>query len=259
MSDLQIHAVTLGSGESTIVMLHGWNQSLQSLKPLGELLAAKFKVVLVDLPGFGKSPLPHEASNEGGGWSSADYAEAVKGFLDKEGITKCILLGHSFGGRISVRLSHRYPSLVTAVILIGAHGIPRDRTLSDAIRIKRIGLMVSTAKKIDKLFGTELFKSKLAPKYGSKDYQAAGDLRKTLVKTVNENLTSEASTVKVPTLLVWGAKDSETPVDIGKKYARAITGSKLIVLPNKGHEPFSDVGCHLVGYHVERFLSGEHA
>lgn len=250
----QMHTVELGHSGPWVVMLHGWGQNLQSLHPLGELIARDAKVLLIDLPGFGKSPLPEGASNSGGGWSTDQYADAVWELLKERGIDNPILVGHSFGGRISVRLSAKYPESVRGLILIGSHGIPRERTLAEQVRIKWISTLVKSAKSIDAIAGTDLFKTKLAPKFGSTDYKAAGELKNTLVKTVNENLSSQAAMIKAPSLLLWGAKDMETPPDIGRAYNRLIKGSKLVILEGKDHYPFNDVGSHLCAFHMTPFL-----
>jgi pimeloyl-ACP methyl ester carboxylesterase len=218
------------------------------------MLAASTRVILIDLPGFGLSPLPHEASNDGGGWDTAQYAERVKRFLDESGVQSCILVGHSFGGRLSVQLASRYPQLAQALVLIGAHGLKRKRPPAQQVKLKLIRTLGTCAKKIDGLFGTRVFAHYFAPKFGSADYQAAGALRKTLVKTVNEDLSDLAATIQVPTLLLWGERDTETPLDLAHSYRSLITDSELHIFTQKGHEPFSDVGSHLVVRYIENFL-----
>jgi pimeloyl-ACP methyl ester carboxylesterase len=244
-----------GSDGPTIVMLHGWGRSLEAVRQLGELLAHECRVVLVDLPGFGRSPLPFPASNDGGGWGTHEYSERVKEFLDQAGITECVLLGHSFGGRLSVRLAARYPDLVKGLILVGSHGLKRKRAPKDEIRVRWIRALTKTAKAIDGMTGTRIFAHYLAPRFGSRDYAAAGDLRKSLVKTVNEDLAPQAASIKAPTLLLWGADDTETPVDIARGFHQLISDSRLHIFPNKGHEPFADVGSHLLAQYISQFLS----
>ena len=244
-----------GSVGPTIVMLHGWGRSLEALRQLGELLAQECRVVLVDLPGFGRSPLPFPASNEGGGWGTLEYSERVKQFLDHEGITRCVLLGHSFGGRLSVRLAAQYPDLVNGVILVGSAGLTRNRSLKEAIRVRSIRALTKAAKAIDGMTGTRIFAHYMAPRFGSRDYAAAGDLRKSLVKTINEDLAPQATSIKAPTLLLWGANDAETPLDIARGFHQLITDSRLHIFPNKGHEPFADVGSHLLAQYITQFLS----
>ncbi len=239
-----------------IVILHGWGKTLETLRPLGELLVSDdTRVYLVDLPGFGLSPLPHQASNDGGGWSTDDYATRVLSFLTETVKAPCTLVGHSFGGRISVRIAVRQPDIVHSLVLMASHGIPRERTTQEQIRLTYIRLLSQVSKKIDSLLSLETFKKYFAPKFGSADYKAAGELRKTLVKTVNEDLTDLARTIVAPTLLLWGENDTETPVSIAKKFRSLIRNSSLFLFPNKGHEPYADVGSHLMAHYINTFLS----
>jgi pimeloyl-ACP methyl ester carboxylesterase len=236
-------------------MLHGWGRSLEALRPLGELLAQDCKVVLIDLPGFGRSPLPQGASNDGGGWGTLEYSERVKEFLNQSGIRECILVGHSFGGRISVQIASRYPQFAKGLVLIGSHGLKRTRPLSQEIRVRVIKTLTSAAKAIDGVTGSRIFAHYLAPRFGSRDYKAAGDLRKTLVKTVNEDLSAQAPKISSPTLLLWGAHDQETPIDLARNFQRLIPDSTLHIFPNKGHEPFADVGSHLLAKYMLEFFT----
>jgi pimeloyl-ACP methyl ester carboxylesterase len=240
-------------------MLHGWGRSLDALWPLGELLANRCRVLLVDLPGFGGSPAPHGATNEGGGWDTRDYCASVVQLLDQRGLgqgetERCVVLGHSLGGRIALRLGAQFSERVSALVLVAAAGIPRQRSPRERARLACIRWCVRTAKRIDGSFGTRLFPHYLANRFGSTDYRNAGHLRKTLVKTVNEDLSAEAAAISAPTLLLWGADDTETPVDVAHSMHQRIRGSELHVLPRKGHEPFADVGAHLVCRYIERFL-----
>lgn len=249
-----LRMVQLGSNGPVVVMLHGWGRSLDVLRPLGELLASRFRVMLIDLPGFGGSPAPFSATNAGGGWGTAEYCSAVVQLLNQHNVERCILFGHSLGGRIAVRLAAQHPLRIAALILTGAAGIPRKRSWREQARINLIRWCVRSAKWIDQTFGTRIFPHYLANRFGSADYRAAGDLRHTLVKIVQEDLRAEAATVTAPTLLLWGARDTETPLDVAQAYNQLIRGSQLIIFPNKGHEPFTDVGAHPLCRYIERFV-----
>ncbi len=258
-TDTPINSVTLSPSDvnertPTLVLLHGWASSLVALRPLGELLATRYRVVLLDLPGFGLSPLPAGASNDGGGWGTFEYSERVKRFFDQNNISSAVLIGHSFGGRLSVRLASRYPELAKGVVLIGSHGLKRKRAPIEDLKLKAIRTLGNIAKKIDAAVGTRIFAHYFAPRFGSADYKAAGELRKTLVKTVNEDQSAEASLIKTPTLLLWGEDDTQTPLDLANSFRAVIKDSELHVFPNKGHEPFNDVGAHLMAKYIEDFL-----
>lgn len=106
----------LGKGK-TIVMLHGWGASRQSLSALAKELSKKYQVVLVDVPGFGESAKPTKS------WGLSEYAEWVQSFLQKIKIKNVYaLLGHSNGGAIAIKLtSLGFQS--EKLILLGAAGI----------------------------------------------------------------------------------------------------------------------------------------
>ena len=82
--------------EDTIVFLHGWGQNIEMMDPIGRGLQKDFHITILDLPGFGKSAEPSY------GYTIYDYYETFKEFLAKLKIKNTILIGHSFGGRISI-------------------------------------------------------------------------------------------------------------------------------------------------------------
>lgn len=234
-----------------LIMLHGWNRTLQDLLPLGELLSPYMEIHLLDLPGFGESSLPD------GDWDTSQYAGQVLEYLKGRSIERFSLLGHSFGGRISIRISSAHPEKVDSLILIGSHGLTRKRSLYGNVRVKSISLLGKTVKKLDRLFNLTLFKDKFAPRFGSPDYRNAGPLRGTLVKTVNEDQAENAKKIKARTLLLWGSEDNEAPVTMAQEFNSLIKDSHLIVLPGKDHSPFHGAGAHLCAHHIISFLKPE--
>ncbi len=249
MADLsKLHVLKLGSKEPHIIMLHGWGRNIASLQGLGEILSNYATVHIIDLPGFGRSELQDE------NWGTEQYAGLIKEYATSQGLKKFMLLGHSFGGRISVRLASSSQDLVSALILINSHGLPAPKTSKQKFRIWRIAFLRNWVKRIDAIFKTSLFQNWFVPKFASVDYRNAGPLRTVLVKTVNENQTENAKKISCPTLLVWGEKDTETPLGIGRTYHSLIPGSELLVLPGAGHEPFADVGSHLIAFYIRPFL-----
>src|SRR3989344_6894961 len=100
--------------DQPIVVLHGWGLNSNSYSNLKDNLTRHFRKVLIpDLPGFGKTPAPDRP------FGSVDYAKYLSDFLEKENITKCILVGHSFGGRIALKFAHIYPQKVIKLVLTG--------------------------------------------------------------------------------------------------------------------------------------------
>jgi pimeloyl-ACP methyl ester carboxylesterase len=247
MAQVQLNTVRLGNNGHHLLMLHGWGQNLQSLQPMGELLATHSQVHLIDLPGFGKSPPPPED------WDTTQYADRIYQYLQAEGIESADMLGHSFGGRVSIRLAHQYPQKVRSITLINAGGLQRQRTPQQLLRSQWVRNM-RNAFKISPLYRDALL-TWHSQKYGSRDYLNAGAMRGTLVKTVSEDLTEISKQISVPVLLLWGEADTETPVEMGHRYHSLLSNSQLITIPNRDHFMFQAEGAHLCAYYVEKFLA----
>lgn len=225
-----------------LLLLHGWGADLRCFDRIFKDFSASHKVVAPDLPGFGLSGDPT------GEWGVDDYAEFVGKFMDKLGIGRAVLLGHSFGGRISIKLasapgtSGRFDKLV----LTGSAGLRRKTTFRGKVR----AFMRQTLRGAFRVSGLGLlfpgFKERLGRRFASRDYLAATPLmRKCLIKVVREDLAGLLPRIKIPTLLVWGKDDTETPVSDGFRMHALILGSRLEVLENAGHFAFLD--------HPERF------
>ncbi len=246
--EVQLNTVRLGNSGHPLIMLHGWGQNLQSLQPMGELLANRAQVHIVDLPGFGKSPAPPED------WDTIQYAQRICKYLDEQGIDRADMLGHSFGGRVSIRLAHEYPQRVRSITLINSGGLQRQRTLQQSLRSQWVRNM-RNAFKVSPLYRDELL-TWHSQKYGSRDYLNAGALKGTLVKTVSEDVTEVVKQISAPVLLLWGEADTETPVEMGHRYHRLFANSQLITMPNRDHFMFQGEGAHLCAFYVDKFLAG---
>ncbi|HEY9680847.1 MAG TPA: alpha/beta hydrolase [Oculatellaceae cyanobacterium] len=244
-----LHVEIIGGSGNDLLMLHGWGQNLESMRALGELLSKHARVHLVDLPGFGRSPAPSED------WDTIGYAERIRQYLIDNNIERADMLGHSFGGRVSIRLSSRYPELVRSVTLINSGGLKRVQG-KVKLKSRAIQMLGKTLKKIDKAFGSTSYEDWFVPKFASVDYKNAGRLRNILVKTVNEDVTEDARKITAPVFLLWGELDTETPVEMGQRFNSIIRDSKLVVLPGKGHFPFLGDSAHLCARYIIEFFKG---
>ncbi len=245
----QIQYKVTGDGPP-LLMLHGWNRSGADLRPLAELVGSARTVYTLDLPGFGETPPPPED-----GWDTSDYSELIVSFIQSKGLDKVSLLGHSFGGRVSLRIAAKYPEIVEGIILIDSHGLRPMRSFYQNMRVRLIKLAAKVVKTTDKLLGTTIFPDKFAVKFGSADYRNAGVLKNTFVKTISEDQESDVRNIKARALLLWGSEDRETPVVMGEKFHQLLSNSKLIILPGKGHSPFHGVGAHLCANYILQFLA----
>lgn len=246
-----LHTEIIGQNGFPLILLHGWGQNLTHMKPLAECLSHHSEVHLIDLPGFGHSTLPN------GVWDSFQYADRIIAYMDEKQIKQADFLGHSFGGKVAFSLASRYPERVRHLVLLASSGLKRKRTWLQSSRLFAIRNGGKLLKGIDRLIKTDFFKTQFSARYGSTDYQQAGAMRPILVKSVNEDLEDILSTVKAPTLLLWGEQDSETPVEVAKRFQNQIKNSKLILFPGKDHHLHHEVSAHLCASYILPFLHAD--
>lgn len=214
-----------------IIILHGWGLNGSVYMNLSNLLKVKgYEVFFPDMPGFGKELLRKKEMN------LDDYVEFVRNFMKKKKIKRVILFGHSFGGRISIKLAVKYPNEVLALILTGVPGVKQKlsplRTfiqyyavsLGETFRIKALSSLKNILRK-----GLYFL-------IGEWDYYNAGNLRETFKKVIAEDLTPYLKRIKTPTLLLWGEYDRVVPLSIALRMKKYIPGAKLIVYKKYGHK-----------------------
>ncbi len=234
LNGIAVNYIQEGDGD-TVFVLHGWGANIDAVRPIIDVLNKFFRVVALDLPGFGDSPAPDEPID------SFQYAEIVKQLIDYTGTEKVSLVGHSFGGKLSIVLSSKYPELVEKVVLIDSAGLIPRRTI-------KYHLKVGTFKILKKIWNTLFFYKdesnrlkSLYKLFGSDDYQASeGVMRKILVKVVNEDMKPLLKDIQAPTLLIWGDKDDATPLYQGKIMESEIEGSGLVIFEGAGHFSYVD-------------------
>lgn len=211
-----INYIQYGSGED-IVLLHGWGQNIEMMKPLGDCFPNK-KITILDFPGFGDS------SNLDHAYTIYDYVEILEEFLEKLNIKKPIIMGHSFGGRVAIIYASRND--VEKLVLFGA----------PCIRNYKKSKKEELLKKIKKLPGMDKI-GEYAKKYiGSTDYRNATPImRETLVNVVNEDLTEYAKKITCPTLLIWGTLDDQAPIEDAKELESLLKDGALITLEGYTH------------------------
>jgi len=217
-----------GQGEP-VLLLHGWGTDGTLFAPLMGLLSRKYRVLAPDFPGFGKSPEPPSP------WNVDGYADLVLGFLAALGIDECALLGHSFGGRVILKLAARQLEApgFTKLILVGAAGIKHAPGKKSSGRAKRYQM----AKKILKPFPGLM--ERVRNHYGSEDYRMASPMmRQVLVNTVNEDLSGLLPLIPQETLLIWGRNDEQTPLSDGRLMEKQMPNAGLVILENSGHYAF---------------------
>jgi pimeloyl-ACP methyl ester carboxylesterase len=240
------------AGEKCLLFLHGWRSqkevwanvankliSQQVNKQVSESANQPISIYAIDLPGFGGSSL-HKIE---GGMSVSDYALVIKEFIEKLNLKNIILVGHSFGGRVGIKLVASTPSLSKE----GAGGVIEKLILVDsagfAMNSMKKNVFRFIAKIVSPFFKPKFMQSlraKIYKKIDAEDYLATPELQKTFLNVVNEDLTEDVKKINIPTLILTGENDTDTPVVMGKKMHTLIPDSSFRILPNSGHFSFVD-------------------
>ena len=236
INNLNINYISEGEGEA-IVLLHGWGSNITLFESMINVLKTKYRVIAPDMPGFGASDEPPCA------WSVSDYVDFLVEFLDKLDIKKAAFLGHSFGGRVIIKLfeNGNPPIEITKIILADSAGVKPKKTLKQKVKIKtyKMGKKVLSIPLVKKLFPDAL--NKFQSKSGSADYRAASPvMRQTMVKVVNEDLCHIFSNVTPPTLLIWGENDTATPISDAVIMEKLMPDAGKVILKGCGHYSFLD-------------------
>ena len=228
---LQIRYLARGSG-TPLLLLHGWGSSLETFHDMAADLARQFRVVAFDFPGHGESDPPP------GTWRVDDFMELTRSVMADLGIERAAVLGHSFGGRVAIKLAAEHPEAVERLVLVDAAGVPPRLTVRRVTR--------RAASRFANALGRHLgrpgqaVRSAIVRRIASTDYLGAGPLRATFVAIVNEDLRPSLSAIKCPTLLVWGDRDEDTPLADARIMEKLIPSSTLLILKNAGHFSYLD-------------------
>lgn len=243
---MNIFTKTLGTKEEPVIIwAHGWGQSHAAFLPLAESLQMMGRHILIDLPGFGATLKPETD------WDTEEYADAVAVWMKEHGLSGVIWGGHSFGCRVGIRLAAKYPELVRGLALIAGAGLKRKRPWYKQLYFKG---RIYTFKLLKKLIPFGLNESWLRSKFGSRDYNNAGEMRGIFIKTISEDLSDVAAEVSCPVLLVYGSDDEETPAEYGQRYARIMKRAELFVLDGQDHYSVLSTGRHQVAPLIQNFI-----
>lgn len=248
------NSITIGnSGAPHVVFGHGWGRSHRDFIPVAEALAPVAHCVLLDLPGFGDTPRPE------GDWGTGEYADYlydhVTGTL---GIERFVWVGHSFGGRIGLRMGAAARPALDALVIVAGAGVPRRRSalarLKGRIRSARFKAARKRARSEDEVIALE-------KEFGSPDYVASREmgLRDIFVRTVAEDQSADLGRITCPTTLIYGALDTETPPEVGRAIHAGIAGSEYVECPHFDHISILDRGRHQIALAIKEKLAGQGA
>ena len=223
-----------GEGEPVLV-LHGWGASIEAVQSIANCISALGKqAICFDFPGFGQSEEPPVP------WGVPEYAAFTRKFMEAFSLYGVDVVCHSFGGRVTVLLASEDEKLFHRLLMIGAAGIRPKRTLKWYVKTYtyKLGRQLSKIDWIDDILHLKE-KQKTA---GSDDYRALKSdlMRAVFVKTVNLDLTDRLPRIKNSTLLIWGDKDTSSPLYMGKLMEQRIPDAGLVIFEGAGHFAYAD-------------------
>ena len=215
----------------TVIVLHGWGGRIESMAPVIQCLAPRFRVVALDLPGFGESPRPEEV------WGTPEYAAFLRAVMGDLGIERAHIVGHSYGAKAGLQLAATHPELVEKLVAVGSSGLRSAPSLRT--RSKRfVGRLARAAGKLGP--PGEAIRNAVYRKVASSDYRDAGEMRPTLVRVVNEDLSGLLTRIQASTLLVWGANDDAVPLAHARRMEKLIPDAGLVIFEGAGHFAYLD-------------------
>ena len=241
INNINIHYEEYGKGEK-ILLLHGWGNDLKTFNKQIEFLKDKYHLYLIDLPGFGKTNEPNDI------YSLNDYVSIVMKFI--KSIIKdenIIVIGHSFGGRIGIKISTILN--LKGLILISGAGI-KHNTLSKKLKV----LKYKIKKNFYKITKNYLEYNFLIKNTGSNDYiSLSSNMKESMKLIIKEDLRKYLKKICCKTLLSYGEEDTETPYIDGILMNKKINNSIFYKIPNGNHFIHIEKS-DIVNDIIERFL-----
>ncbi len=205
----------------TIVLLHGWGGTRESLAALAnELIKGNYQTLILEMPGHGETQKMDKP------WNMKDFATWLKDNLDERSLQNYILVGHSFGGKIILESVIEGILSPVKIFLINISGIKPKNTFK-----KELFRFLS---KVSKPFSTLPFSNsikKIIYKYviREQDYaNTSGNLKETFKIINEEHYGDKLKKISIPTIIIWGKEDKVTPIWMGRKINNEIPNSKFI-------------------------------
>lgn len=232
----------VAGSEPPIVMLHGFGGEKDNWNRFSKQLTDEYRVIIPDLPGHGES-----VQDSGLNYGIDEQAKRLKQFLDALRVKKAHLVGNSMGGAIALRYAYLYPQSVASLGLFAAAGA--EQAASDFhTAMKTTGknplLEIQNAKDFEDVMGRYVF---VDPPYMPGfivDILVEEKLkRRALEKKMFAELmtdidqTSILSSIKSPTLILWGGQDKILHVDNAELFRTKLAGSRKEIIDGVGHCP----------------------
>ena len=235
--EIRVRTLRTGAGDTTVVLLHGYGEHLLTWRGVIDQLAARYRVIAFDLPGFGGSEKPDRP------YTLDLMAGEVTSFLERWTRPPVVLVGHSMGGAVAARVALDRPDLVDGLVLIAPAGrrlglgpITHDATPA---RATAIGLWEAARAFVTPLHDPEWLEDppEIAAYNATTDPAFRRSTGRALMEFDFEGIGEDFSRIRQPTLLIWGAGDRVIPIDIGQEVADLLPCRRWVRLERTLHRP----------------------
>lgn len=235
--------------EETLVLLHGTGASLHTWHSWAQELSVDYRVVLVDLPGFGLTG-PHKNDK----YKPQNYIDFIDDFLNHLSIDSCHIGGNSLGGLIAWKATVDAPKRFKSLALLNSAGFPqKSKSVPLAFQLAKMpvlgkvltkfspkGIVASSVRNV--YANPSLVTDSLIDRYFELSKRKGN--REAFVQRLNEERqeikVDDLTLIKIPTLIIWGGQDKLIPVENAQFFANAIPNDTLVVFPNLGHVPMEE-------------------
>jgi pimeloyl-ACP methyl ester carboxylesterase len=239
---LNIHYKDTGPKDAPVVLLlHGFGSSLQTWDVWAAQLETQYRVIRLDLPGFGLTgPSPLHDYSEAGDLATLTH------FVDKLGVASFSIIGHSMGGKMAWGLAAADPDRVKALVLMAPDGFPEVKDIGSKpyampsiMGVIKFSLPKFLVRKSIEpaFFDANALSDSLVDRYY--DMLRAPGVRAAILERANQTIYTDPvprlKKITAPTLLVWGEQDQMIPSSNAQSYANVLSTSKTVLLPNLGH------------------------
>lgn len=230
-----------------IVLVHGNSESSRAWTQWVPWLAAQYRVIRLDLPGFGASSAPDDY-----GWTAPELSADIGRFLDALAIARCHLIGAKYGGSISLQFASDQPRRVLSLCIFGSPARGVGTGNADKIRAKGVrqwaaetmrGRLGSTATEAQMQWWTELM--------GATDQRAALGSSTALISM---DLDDRLPLITAPTLIVTTQESGLQAVEAVRRYAARIPNARVIVLDGDSYH-IAAVAPDVCARHALKFIA----
>ena len=249
----------------TLVLVHGLGQNgFTDWISVMPQLARRYHVITFDFPGFGYSSSPQ------GKYSPSNYARVLSGVLARHAKGRAIVVGHSMGGAVSLRLASDYPTQLDKLVLVDAAGIlHRTAFVKHSARlpvtVEQMPGFLKNAVAMVQGFGIAAVENVAGfpdptRLLGASDLLWAGVLANrtnanAALALVEEDFSAAIPTLQTPTWIIWGAADTIAPLRTGRMLAYRLPQAQLLVVPGVGHTPMDLATTSIFYPQLERALN----